>query len=213
VMRFEWVVPRTAAVPRDVHWAWGDGEVSEVEVLVEGDATVLVGVHRYDTPGIHRPALAFADDLARTIQLLDPVAVFEPGRHDLAACGHTGSAADPLTVALLVPGRPRARVPRAMAMVVESDDFRFVGEELHWLVTTNKGWAHLRGEGHLDGSRASAPFRADLMSAGPPPAAGPDRFALRVYEPGRDPNFASPLRKAAGDLVVGAVYLDADASR
>lgn len=79
------------------------------------------------------------------------------------------------------------------------------GGSLIWIVTTNKGWAHLRGLTLDVIGHPARPFRADLFSAASVGDHGVDRIALRLYDPGADPNLASPTHKVRGWLEAGSV--------
>lgn len=89
----------------------------------------------------------------------------------------------------------------------DADGVAVKGGELIWLVTTNKGWAHLRGVAWASEVSPHLPFRADLFSASVAGHPGPDRLALRFYAVGADPNVASPLYKAHGWLEPGSIRL------
>jgi hypothetical protein len=81
------------------------------------------------------------------------------------------------------------------------------GGELIWLVTTNKGWAHLRGIAIAGASGRRHPFRADLYSAHAVGDPGPDRLAIRFYAVDADPNVESPNHKVHGSLEPGSIRL------
>ena len=89
----------------------------------------------------------------------------------------------------------------------DADGVAVKGGELIWLVTTNKGWAHLRGVAWASDLGPHMPFRADLFSATVAGDPGPDRLALRFYAVGADPNVASPLHKVHGWLEPGSIRL------
>ena len=79
------------------------------------------------------------------------------------------------------------------------------GGSLVWLVTTNKGWAHLRGVATDRATGAGRPFRADLFSASGAGDDGADRLALRFYAAGADPNIAGPTHKIHGWMDRGSI--------
>jgi hypothetical protein len=124
---------------------------------------------------------------------------------ELTAIGAlTGDDDGTVDVRLVVPVDVR-RVGRGrIALSLRMPDLAIEGAELIWLVTTNKGWAHMRGKASLVGG-TELPFRADLFAASQIHDPGPDRFALRVYAEGEDPNRASPICKLSGAMPAGSI--------
>ena len=126
---------------------------------------------------------------------------------DLAAIGN--AVADdtaPLDIRLVVPGPIRRAGRGPIELILATCGLEVAGAELIWLVTTNKGWVHMRGEARrTDGIRL--PFRADLFAAAYAHDLGPDRVAIRLYAPGDDPNRASPIHKLGGRMVAGSIRL------
>lgn len=92
-------------------------------------------------------------------------------------------------------------------MTLEIEIDRVVSREasLVWIVTTNKGWAHLRGVVQSSEADRRLPFRADLFAAASAGASGPDRASLRFYAAGTDPNVAGPILKLQGSLEPGSI--------
>lgn len=78
---------------------------------------------------------------------------------------------------------------------------------LVWIVTTNKGWAHLRGIASTADGGGRLPFRADLYCADSVGDPGPDRMALRLYAAGVDANVASPSHKIQGWMDHGSIRI------
>lgn len=105
----------------------------------------------------------------------------------------------------MIPGPSRGR-EGAIELVVRSSGLTFTGERVVWLVTTNKGWLHLRGVGRLDGG-PPAPFRCDLFSSAMVRADGPDLMVLRIYDAQADPNHDGPVAKLRAALGAGSVQL------
>ena len=109
-------------------------------------------------------------------------------------------------VRLLVADGVRRAGRGAIELELVGDELAVAEAELIWLVTTNKGWAHMRGEATLaDGRRL--PFRADLYDASQARDPGPDRIALRIYAAGDDPNRSSPIRKLGGSMAPGSIVM------
>ena len=110
---------------------------------------------------------------------------------------------------LVVPAAVRRAGHGPITMGLEADGLRITEATLVWMVTTNKGWAHLRGSAGTGPGSATHPFRADLFAASLVPGTDDDRVALRVYEPGADPNVAGPTLKLLAVLPRGTIHLGA----
>lgn len=94
-----------------------------------------------------------------------------------------------------------------IAIDVDAAGYVVTGGTLVWIVTTNKGWAHLRGTAWADDPGMPRPFRADLYSADAVGDPGVDRFAFRLYGVEDDPNVASPTHKIHGWLDARSIRL------
>ena len=115
---------------------------------------------------------------------------------------HGGS---PVPVRLVVSAAVRRAGGGPIDVEITMDGLRASGGSLIWLVTTNKGWAHLRGVATDRTTGAGRPFRADLFAASGAGDDGPDRLALRFYAAGADPNIAGPTHKIHGWLDRGSI--------
>lgn len=93
----------------------------------------------------------------------------------------------------------------AITFVWADEDLAIDGADLAWVVTTNKGWAHLRGVASVVQDERRLPFRADLFSSLRAGELSPDRIALRLYDVDGDPNLSSPIRKVQAWMEPGSV--------
>lgn len=112
-----------------------------------------------------------------------------------------------VAVRLVVSGAVRRAGGGPIEFEIAIDGLETSGGSLVWLVTTNKGWAHLRGVATDRATGAGRPFRADLFAASGAADIDPDCLALRFYEEGADPNIAGPTHKIAGWLDRGSIRL------
>ena len=129
---------------------------------------------------------------------------------DLVAAGGVcpdDGTADRIQLRLRVPAASRRRGLGPLDLVVTMDGITLAAGRLIWLVTTNKGWAHLRGEGWGEDLALRFPFRVDVFSAAAVRADPPDRIALRLYAPGTDPNVDGPIHKLAGWFETGGARI------
>jgi len=128
---------------------------------------------------------------------------------DLAVSGEVdpdGAGLASVAIRLVIGAAIRRAGHGTIRLEVHGDALVVERGELVWLVTTNKGWAHLRGSATTDDGR-QLPFRADLYSAAAVDDPGRDRVALRLYAQDADPNLASPAFKLYGWLPHGSVAL------
>jgi YVTN family beta-propeller protein len=84
-------------------------------------------------------------------------------------------------------------------------DFHLQSAGMDWLVVTNANWARFQGTATIDGTGGLFGFRVDARDGDPTGQA--DRFVIRIYAPGSDPNAAEPIYKASGDVFQGQVQI------
>src|SRR6476659_7537767 len=117
---------------------------------------------------------------------------------DLVVRGHATTDLGPLDITLRVDAAARARGRGHLALHVVAGGWELTGVELLWVVTTNKGWIHLRGTARLADGATAQPVRMDVYGGGHGAPPDPDRIALRLYPPDTDPNLAGPIVKLMG---------------
>ena len=83
--------------------------------------------------------------------------------------------------------------------------FHLRSAAMEWLVVTNSNWAKFQGSARIDGSDEFYPFRVDARDGDS--AGTTDRFIIKVYEPGADPDAADPVYKASGDVQGGQIKI------
>ena len=74
---------------------------------------------------------------------------------------------------------------------------------MEWLVVTNENSAKFRGAATIAGQPGTHPFRVDARDGG----TQPDRFVIRVWAPGQNPDAAEPIYKASGDVSGGEIKI------
>jgi hypothetical protein len=117
--------------------------------------------------------------------------------------GHTEDG-QPVRIELHVPAASRAASGPITGRIAGAGlDLEALA--LDWLVTTNRGWAHLRGVGRHAG--IEVPFRCDLYSARAEGREDVDLAAIRVYGPGSDPTRDGPTAKVTVTLPPGSIRL------
>jgi len=83
--------------------------------------------------------------------------------------------------------------------------FHLRSSGMEWLVVTNTNWARFQGLAEIDGASGLHPFRVDARDGDP--AGLPDRFVIRIWPPGADPDTSDPIYKASGDVAGGQVKI------
>ncbi|NNE96062.1 MAG: hypothetical protein HKN24_08530 [Acidimicrobiales bacterium] len=86
----------------------------------------------------------------------------------------------------------------------QAGDFKLKSSAFDWLVVTNNNWAKFRGTAQLDGQPGLFPFRVDARSGR---NGLPDRFVIKVWAPGTNPDQTEPIYKASGDLGGGNITI------
>ena len=81
-------------------------------------------------------------------------------------------------------------------------DFNLHSADYEWLVVTNNNWAKFQGTATINGSEELYPFRVDCSDADPD-----DRFIIKIYAVGANPDLDEPIYKASGDLGGGQIKI------
>lgn len=82
-------------------------------------------------------------------------------------------------------------------------DFRLKSSGMEWLIVTNTNWAKFQGLGEVDGLDGLVAFRVDARDSD---ELG-DRFVVRIWAPGANPDVDEPIYKASGDVGGGQVVI------
>lgn len=86
-------------------------------------------------------------------------------------------------------------------------DFKLDSAGYKWLVVTNTNWAKFQGNATINGSGELHPFRVDARDGDARGGNFPDRFVIKVWAPGANPDLDSPIYKASGDLEGGQINI------
>ena len=79
-------------------------------------------------------------------------------------------------------------------------DLKLQSSDFDWLVITNSVWAKFKGTATIDGYEGLFPFRVDARDSDKLGGSQDDRFIIRIWEPGSDPDHDDPIYKASGDV-------------
>lgn len=196
-------------------WDWGDGSTSAgtIPAGATGSATVA-GSHAYSVAGVYTVKLTVTDPSLQTAQVsylyvvaYDPTGPFATGGGTIVPGGTSSDASD------LLPGidgtskanfgfvikykNGSSTVPSGnLTFHYAVGDFKLSSSSFDWLVVTNQNWAKFNGTATIQGQTGLYPFRVEARDAG---STG-DRFAIKIWAPGADPDQAAPIYKASGDV-------------
>jgi hypothetical protein len=83
-------------------------------------------------------------------------------------------------------------------------NFNLHSENYEWLVVTNDNWAKFQGVATIKGMTGLFPFRVDARDGN---GGQPDRFVIRIWAPGGDPDHDGLIYKGSGDLGGGNIVI------
>ncbi|MFC1956542.1 hypothetical protein ACFLWZ_08555 [Chloroflexota bacterium] len=83
-------------------------------------------------------------------------------------------------------------------------DFNLHSGDYDWLVVTNTNWAKFQGLATINGSEELYPFRADARDGDESQL---DRFIIKIWAPGANPDVDALIYKASGDLGGGNIVI------
>ncbi len=89
-------------------------------------------------------------------------------------------------------------------------DFHLSSTGFQWLVVTNTQWAHFQGQATINGGTTRYPIRIDARDSNK--SGTPDHLVLRIYATGTDPNTATPIYQASGDVTGGDITIHNEVS-
>src|SRR6266511_4154499 len=93
---------------------------------------------------------------------------------------------------------PSSETPAGNLTFSYGSKFKLRSESLSWLAVRSARISYLGGLASVQGTNGEFPFVAVIVDGAA--TAGPDRFELRVYEPGTNISAPTPLFAASGDI-------------
>ena len=74
-------------------------------------------------------------------------------------------------------------------------------------MVTNTNWAKFQGVATIEGFEGLYPFRVDCRDGDKDSGTDADRFIIKIWEPGADPDVDENIYKASGDLSGGSIVI------
>lgn len=184
------------------------------------DDTVPVGVHSLFVRS-RDAADNWSDTTAVILVVYDPSGGFATGGGWITPRGSTSDPNDVLPGICTTEGACTAKANFGFVVKYQNgastvpggnlefhynvSQFHVRSADMEWLVVTNSNWAHFQGSATIDGVAGLHPFRVDARDTNK--QGQPDRFVIRLWAPGADPDVDEPLYKASGDVEGGQVKI------
>ena len=86
-------------------------------------------------------------------------------------------------------------------------DFNLHSVDYNWLVVTNSNWAKFQGLATINGMSGLFPFRVDARDGDANNGALDDRFIIKIWPPGSNPDLDELVYKASGNLGGGKIII------
>jgi probable HAF family extracellular repeat protein len=197
-------------------WSFGDGSQAEYEDIVS---------HSYGAAGLYEVVLTVTDDIgAQTsetvlVVVYDPAAGFATGGGRFIPGSSNSDPGDmlpeidnesPASFGFVVKYKPGATNPSGqLEFQYRQGDFNLHSSSMDWLVIVNSNWAKFKGTATIKDYEGIYPFRVDARDGDYGGGIEPDRFIIKIYAPGVDPDNEDPIYKASGDLIGGSIVIHA----
>jgi hypothetical protein len=194
---------------------WGDGTTSAGSIPAGATGSALVSAsHAYATSGLFTVTLTVTDPSGQSATSTPAtVVVFDPtwtvaGSGTVVPGGPTSVSGDNLpgldgstkaSVALDLRYKKGAANPTGIVTLTYKA-LGFAMSAADWLVVTEGSRARIAGRGTVAGQSGSHPFRLDVVDGNLTAPKRTDRWILRVWAPGADPDTAPPMYQASGEV-------------
>ena len=192
--------------------------------LSDGSTTTTVISGFAPGPGVYTLTVT-ATDLAgneatesRQFVIYDPAAGFATGGGWIIPGGTTSDAGDDLpgldnsskaTFGFVVKYKNGAtqNLIGQLEFQYRVGSFNLHSVDYEWLVVTNSNWAKFQGLATIDGSTELYPFRVDARDGDANATALSDRFVIKIWAVGANPDTDEPIYKGSGDLGGGKIKI------
>ena len=191
--------------------------------LCDGTSCVNVSSGFIPTTGVYTltvEAVDVAGNIATESQffvIFDPDAGFATGGGWIIPGGPTSDEGDalpgldnssPAEFGFVVKYKPGASTPNGqLEFQYRQGDFNLHSSGMEWLVIVNNNIASFRGTAAIQGADGLFPFRVDARDSDFGGSGQPDRFEIKIWADGANPDLDDPIHKASGVLQGGSIMI------
>lgn len=198
------------------------GVESVAATLDDGSGPVpIVSGHVISTPGIYTLSVDATDNAdnasseSRMFVVYDPAGGFATGGGWIIPGGNNSDPGDLLpgidgsskaTFGFVVKYKNGASTAPvgSLEFQYQVGQFNLHSADYEWLIVTNSNWAKFQGSATINGSTDIYPFRVDARDGSNGQA---DRFIIKIWAPGTNPDVDELIYKASGGLGGGKVKI------
>lgn len=192
--------------------------------LSDGTTTTnITSGYQVNQPGVYTLTVEAMDSAGNTASetryfvVYDPAAGFATGGGWLTPGGQTSDSGDflpnidnssPANFGFVIKYKPGATTPNGqLEFQYQQGDFNLHSTGMEWLVVVNNNWAKFQGKATIKGLSGEFPFRVDARDGDYGGGNQADRFIIKIWTPGVNPDLADPIYKASGDLQGGNIII------
>jgi hypothetical protein len=199
------------------------GVQSVIGHLDDGVTTIEVSSGFQPLPGVYTLTVDATDEAGNTATqprffvIFDPDAGFATGGGWFIPGGPTSDEGDmlpgldsssPAQFGFVVKYKPGATTLKGqLEFQYRQGDFNLHSSGMEWLVLVNNNRAKFQGTATIRGVDGAFPFRVDARDSDFGGSGQPDRFSIKIWAPGANPDHNDPIHKASGDLEGGSIII------
>lgn len=199
------------------------GIESVIGHLDDGITTIDVDGGFQPPPGVYTLTVEAVDVAGNTATeslffiIFDPDVGFATGGGWLIPGGPTSDEGDtlpgldsssPAQFGFVVKYKPGATTLKGqLQFQYRQGNFNLHSIGMEWLVIVNNNWAKFQGAATIEGVDGIFPFRVDARDSDFGGSGQPDRFSIKIWAEGANPDLDDPIHKASGDLEGGSIII------
>ncbi|MBI2039929.1 hypothetical protein HYT18_02555 [Candidatus Microgenomates bacterium] len=190
------------------------------------DGTTIINVtngYTITQPGVYTLIVEATDSAGNTATetryfvVYNPSSGFASGSGVFTPGGQSSDLGDnlpgldnksPARFGFVVKYNPGATTPDGqLEFQYRQGNFNLNSTGVDWLVIVNNNWAKFQGNATIKGLTGEYPFRVDARDGDFGGGNQSDRFIIKIWSPGANPDLADPIYKASGDLMGGNIVI------
>ena len=199
------------------------GVESVIGHLDDGITTIDVSSGFPPPPGVYTLTVEAVDVAGNTAMesrsfiIFDPEVGFATGGGWFVPGGPTSDLGDtlpgldsssPAQFGFVVKYKPGATTLKGqLQFQYRQGNFNLHSNGIEWLVIVNNNWAKFQGTATIEGVDGIFPIRVDARDSDFGGSGQPDRFSIKIWAEGANPDLDPPIHKASGDLEGGSIII------